>query len=283
MEETSVKPTASVIVPTYNSEGTLEECLKSVRNQTYAPLELIVVDGFSSDCTLRIAKQFGARIIQKKGNPALARNAGVESSTGKYVLFLDSDQVLSSFVIEQCIDKCETEGAEMVKIPEIFIGRGFWSRCSAFWKNCYEKVEQSREHDENAIRGEPRFFDKGLLMRAGMLDITLLWGENYDAYEKLRKKGVREITCRSRLYHYEPTSLRKILIKDLRYGKSVPTFVRQTNRQVFPTLIKQSFSALKEMAKNSKGSPAIIVGCEFLLSLKAYSTLLGFISAEYPS
>jgi GT2 family glycosyltransferase len=283
MEESSVKPKASVIIPTYNSEGTLEECLKSVRNQTYASLELIVVDGFSNDCTLRIAKQFGARIIQKKGNPALARNAGVGSSTGKYVLFLDSDQVLSSFVVEQCIEECESERAGMVKIPEVFIGKGFWSRCSAVWKNCYEKVEQSGEHDENAIRGEPRFFDKKPLMNAGMLDITLLWGENYDVYEKLRKKGVREVTCKSRLYHYEPTSLREILIKDLRYGKSVPTFVRQTNRQVFPTLIKQSFSAFKEVLKNFRSSPATIVGCEFLLSLKAYSTVLGLLSVEYPS
>ena len=278
MEESEALPTVSVIVPTYNSERTLEECLKSVRGQTYSSLELIIVDGFSEDCTVTIAKQFGARIIQKKGNPASARNAGVKNSTGKYVLFVDSDQVLSSLVIDECVEECESEGAGMVKIPEMFIGKGFWSRCSAAWKNCYEKIEQSRGHDENKIGGEARFFHKRLLIQAGMIDSALLWGENYDAYVRLRKKGVREVTCKSGLCHYELASLRDILIKDVRYGKSVPAFVRQTNRQVLPTLIQQSFSAFKEMVKNSS-SVTIIVGCEFLLSLKAYSTVLGFMSA----
>lgn len=280
MEESPQKPEVSIVIPTYNSEETLEECLKSVQNQTYAPLDLIVVDGFSNDGTLRIAKEFGARIMQKKGNPALARNMGVVSSTGKYVLFLDSDQVLSPFVVEECIKECRSERVGMVKILEIFIGKRFWGQCSAAWKNCYESVEQSYAHDEKAIRGEPRFFDKKHLINGGMFDTTLLWGENYDLYEKLRKKGVREVTCKSKIYHYEPTSLRKILAKNLRYGKSVPTFIQQTNRPVFPILLKQSFSAFKMMSKNFKTSPAIIVGCEFLLSLKACSIVLGLLIKE---
>ena len=57
----------SVVIPTYNSERTLEKCLKSIVDQTYKNIEIIVVDKFSEDKTVEIAKSYGARIIQDYG------------------------------------------------------------------------------------------------------------------------------------------------------------------------------------------------------------------------
>jgi len=110
-------------VPTFNSERTLLACLRSVCNQSYPFREIIIINNFSHDNTLKIAKQFGAKIIQMKCNPALARNLGVTNSHGEFVLFLDSDQILSKGVIDECVHLCASENADMVWIPEVFMGK----------------------------------------------------------------------------------------------------------------------------------------------------------------
>jgi len=277
MEESLEKPKVSIIIPTYNSVGTLEECLESVRGQNYPFYEVIVVDNFSNDDTLKTAKEFGAKIIQQKCNPAQARNIGITSSTGRYVLFLDSDQVLSPSVIEECVRKCKSEKVGMVRTPEVFIGKSFWSTCSAVWKNYYEKIEQSYEASENIIRGEPRFFIKEQISRVGMIDAALIWGENYDLYEKLRKMGVKEALCGSNVYHYEPVSLGKIVIKNLRYGKSMPIFLKQTKKQIIPLLLRQALLTFREVLKSFK-PPMIIAGCTVLLFFKTYSMVIGLLT-----
>lgn len=277
MEKSLEKPKVSIIIPTYNSGKTLAKCLRSVNDQSYPFYEIIIIDNFSTDNTLEIAQNFEAKIIQKKCNPALARNIGVANSTGKYILFMDSDQILSPSVIEECVEKCEKENVGMVRIPEVFIGKSFWSTCSAVWKNYYKKVEQSYEASENIIRGEPRFFIKEQISRVGMIDAALIWGENYDLYEKLRKTGVKEALCGSNVYHYEPVSLGKIVIKNLRYGKSMPIFLKQTKKQIIPLLLRQALLTFREVLKSFK-PPMIIAGCTVLLFFKTYSMVIGLLT-----
>jgi glycosyltransferase involved in cell wall biosynthesis len=277
MEESLEKPKVSIVIPTYNSGETLEECLESVRGQKYLFYEVTVIDNFSNDATLEIAKEFGAKIIQQKCNPAHARNIGIANSTGKYVLFLDSDQVLSPSVVEECVEKCESAKAGMVIIPEVFIGKEFWSSCSAIWKNYYEEVERLHGGDRNIIHSEPRFFIKEQITHVGMLDTALLWGEDYDLYEKLKGANVKEAECKSKIYHYELTSIQNVLVKNLRYGKSMPVFLQQTTKQVFPLMVRHSLLTFGEVFRNFKESPAIIVACAVLLCLKSYSMVVGFL------
>jgi len=282
MRNTLENLNVSIIIPTYNSGTTLAECLKSVHGQSYPFYEVIVVDNFSNDDTLKTAKEFAAKIMQQKCNPALARNVGVANSTGKYILFLDSDQILSPSVVEECIKKCKNRKVGMVRIPEVFIGKGFWSRCSAVWKNYYAKVEQLYGAGENIIHGEPRFFIKEQIARVGMLDATLLWGEDYDLYERLKKAEVKETICKSKIYHYELESIKGILIKNLRYGESMPTFMQQTNKQFFPRMLKHAFLTFREILSDFKGVPTLIVGCGILLCLKTCSIVLGLMTGLVP-
>jgi glycosyltransferase involved in cell wall biosynthesis len=274
MEESLEKPKVSIIIPTSNSGETVEECLRSVQGQNYPLYEVIIVDNLSNDDTLKTAREFGAKIIQQKCNPAQDRNIGVANSTGKYAFFLDSDQFLSPSVIEKCVRKCESGKIGMVRVREVFIGRTFWSSCLALWKNHYEKVEQSYEANENLIHGEPRFFTREQISRVGLIDETLLWGENYDLYEKLRKMGVKEALCGSSLYHCEPVSLRKIVTKNLHYGRSMPIFLKQTKKQIIPSLLKQALLTFREVLKSFK-PPMMIFGCTILLFLRTYSVVIG--------
>jgi len=99
----SNQPLVSIVVPTRNSAETLPLCLASIRRQTYRNIEVIVVDSYSTDNTVEIAKRFGAKVIQVAGERARAKNVGLRLAKGKYVLFIDSDMVLTPRVVEKCI------------------------------------------------------------------------------------------------------------------------------------------------------------------------------------
>ena len=87
----------SVIIPTYNREKLIERSVRSVLNQTYHNIEVIVVDDGSVDNTEEVIKSIGdKRIIyykQENGGAAKARNTGVKLATSKYIAFHDSDDV----------------------------------------------------------------------------------------------------------------------------------------------------------------------------------------------
>jgi len=271
------KPKVTIIIPTYNSDATLAACLSSVRNQGYSSIEIIIVDNFSNDATVAIATEFGTRTIQQESTPALARNIGIANSTSKYILFLDSDQVLSPSVIEECVEKCEREKVEMVRVPEVFVGKSFWASCSASWKNFYGKVEQKYCVNGNILAGEPRFFIREQLVRAGMLNTGLFWGEDYDLYQRMRKAGIRETCCESRLYHYEPETIREILFKTLHYGSSMPIYTRRTGQRVMGPLTRHSLLTFKEIFRENKKQLSAITGCAVLLCLKTYFMVFGLI------
>jgi glycosyltransferase involved in cell wall biosynthesis len=226
---------------------------------------------------VNIAKSFGAVIIQRECNPATARNAGVTASAGRYILFLDSDQILSTNVIKECVKRSVADNAGMVRIPEVFIGKSFWSHCSAVWKNSYEKVERAHWHRRNIARGEPRFFAKEQIVRAGMLDDRLLWGEDYDLYERMIKLKIKEAECESELYHSEPASIGRILFKLFRYGKSLQNFRQDSERRLFILLLNHSLLTLTMVIKDQTKSPATVMGCMILLFLKTYYLTTGLL------
>lgn len=86
----------SVIVPMHNSEKYIEECIKSILNQTYKNIEIIVIDDNSTDKSMEILKSFSdtrLKILQSSQNlgAANARNKGIDEAKGEYICFIDSD------------------------------------------------------------------------------------------------------------------------------------------------------------------------------------------------
>jgi len=146
----------SIVIPAYNSEKTLEKCLKSIRDQTYGNIEIIVVDKFSKDRTVEIAKRYGARIIYDEGERTRAKNIGLEKAKGKYVLFVDSDMELSKKVVEECVNFIESdESIGGIIIPERSVGRSFWVKVRDFERSFCVRIK----------RESARFFQKGGMMK----------------------------------------------------------------------------------------------------------------------
>jgi|GEM_PF-2832972 glycosyltransferase involved in cell wall biosynthesis len=113
----------SVVVPAYNREQYLENTVKSVHSNTYRPIELIIIDDGSADETYAIANQLKDRLKSddfeiklmrqpNQGAPS-ARNNGLENSTGKYLLFLDSDDEIPPAKLSSQITMLEETGADV--------------------------------------------------------------------------------------------------------------------------------------------------------------------------
>lgn len=110
----------SIIVPFYNSVRYLEECIRSILNQTYQNWELILVDDGSTDGSRELATQFVSTdrrirlFVQENQGVSAARNLGLRKSTGDFVSFVDSDDMLKLSTLQDCID-CIDSSVDIVR------------------------------------------------------------------------------------------------------------------------------------------------------------------------
>lgn len=110
----------SVILPVYNAERYIEECLESLVNQTLKEIEIICVDDGSVDGSLEILRKYEKKderikvICQKNLYAGVARNNGMKYATGKYMIFLDSDDFFDSTLLEKTYNEAECCDAEVV-------------------------------------------------------------------------------------------------------------------------------------------------------------------------
>lgn len=100
-------PRVSVIIPAYNQEKFITETIESVLNQTYKDFEILVVDDGSTDSTKQKLEKFGSRIKlieQTHMERAVARNNGVKNSQGRYIAFVDSDDIWTKDKLQKQIN-----------------------------------------------------------------------------------------------------------------------------------------------------------------------------------
>jgi CDP-glycerol glycerophosphotransferase len=111
-------PRISVLVPIYDVEAYLEECLQSLAAQTVEDFEAVLVDDGSTDASGAMAERFAAQdarfrvLRQANGGLSRARNAGIDAATGEFLAFLDSDDVLPPDAYERLLGALERTGSD---------------------------------------------------------------------------------------------------------------------------------------------------------------------------
>lgn len=111
----------SVIVPVYNVEEYIRECIKSIQVQTYSNLEIIVVNDGTKDKSIEIIKDLIEKdsrirvISQPNQGLSAARNTGIENATGKYVAMIDSDDKIKPDFIKHLFDVADSQNADIVR------------------------------------------------------------------------------------------------------------------------------------------------------------------------
>ncbi|MFW9930690.1 MAG: glycosyltransferase family 2 protein [Candidatus Thorarchaeota archaeon] len=218
----------SVIIPTKNSETYLEECFKSIKNQSYKNVEIIVVDNNSTDKTKEIARKYTNNVYNKGPERSPQRNFGSEKAKGKYLVFLDSDMILTENVLLEAQSKFEKEKKiGGLVIPEKSIGDGFWARCKALEKELYEGVEWIEA---------ARIFQKDAFVEAGGYDESLISGEDWDLTERIGKKFQIGRISEYVLHNEGKISLLKTVLKKYYYARKINTYLskkgmRQNRKQ----------------------------------------------------
>jgi CDP-glycerol glycerophosphotransferase len=113
-------PQISVVVPFYNTEDLLDDCLRSIARQTHANLEVIMVDDGSTDGSAEIARRRAESdprfilIRVPNGGPGYSRNRGIEQATGEFLAFVDADDMLPSHALEIMLHTLQESGSDFV-------------------------------------------------------------------------------------------------------------------------------------------------------------------------
>ncbi len=142
-------PAISVVIPVYNTESYIADCLASIHGQTFRDFEAIIVDDGSTDGSAGIAKEFTRedsrfRIVsQENKGLSEARNAGIEVAEGDWITFVDSDDMLAPNILQTLFDAARSTGADIACCAKHFFG------------------------DDNLVAGNGKFADSGIGMPAG--------------------------------------------------------------------------------------------------------------------
>ena len=177
------KPILSVVIPVYNAEPYLQECLQSIREQTFTQWEAFLVDDGSTDgsaavCTEAAAKDARFHVIRlENAGVSGARNAGIEAAQGKYLMFIDADDLVMPDCFRKMIDTADTYTPDLVLSG--------YERFRDDWKQEYRFTRYSLV----LMRELPQFLMSYTEARINMFGVSI-WAKLY-RMDLLRKYHVR--------------------------------------------------------------------------------------------
>ena len=185
----------SIIIPVYNVEKYIRQCLDSVINQTYHNLEIILVDDGSTDASTEICKEYERMdsriryIRQENGGASKARNIGLELATGAYIGFVDSDDWIEADMYEAMIGLLEKENADLV--------------CCAFrWVREHQVID-SADDSIHIYKGK-EMFESYITGKNGCLMSPAVWNRLFKRecftgihFTEGRMFEDKEISCRT--------------------------------------------------------------------------------------
>jgi len=214
-------PRVSFCIPTLNNEDTLDRCLNSIISQEYPDIEIIIVDGYSKDKTIEIAKKYTDKIYFDNGTLGSARQTSIEHSTGRVLALFDSDIIIphkkwlvNAIKYFNYSNKVSTVWPMNVAPPNTPLTTRLYF---AHWKVIIEdRIKKKR----GLFGGGNALFLRKFIEEIGGIDKSFHWGEDFDLANKLKEKGYQVVYIRYPLYHDTMRSLREFARKQFTGAKT---------------------------------------------------------------
>lgn len=213
----------TVVIPTRNSTAFLDACLRSIKNQTYRNIEIIVVDNNSTDDTKEIAKKYTDKVFNQGPERSAQVNYGVSVSSGDFVYKVDSDFVLDPTVIEECVRKIEERFDAVVvhNSPDVRVS----------WIAKIRKFEVDM-YKYDITHSSARFLKKEVYLAIGGFNVLITAGEDYDFQNKLNRAGYKTGFIDAEALHLgEPTSFLKHMMKYYDYGRDFVNYKKENQNE----------------------------------------------------
>lgn len=207
-------PRVSFCIPTLNNEDTLDRCLSSIIDQDYPDIEIVIVDGYSKDNTIEIAKKYTDKIYFDTGTLGSARQTSVEHSTGKILALFDADIIIphKKWLINAIryfnySNRVSTVWPMNVAPPD--------SRMTTrLYFNYWRLVMEDRIKKRRSVYGGGNaLFLRKCIEEVGGINRSLHWGEDFDWAQKLKDHGYQVVYIRDPLYHDTMRSLKEFARK----------------------------------------------------------------------
>ena len=268
--ESRKNPLVSVIIPTRNSARTIRRCLESVRAQTYPNFEIVVVDNFSSDSTVRIAKKYADVILLAGPERTSQVKQGAAKSKGDFIYKIDSDFVLEPSVLEKAVRVALDEKAVGVVIPNLSFPKiSFWSEVRFFERLSYVGSKQIEA---------ARFIRRDAYDTVGGHDGTLVAYEEYDLHNRVSRLGkIVRIEGAAEWHLGEPKHLADIVTTSWYYGKTAIRYVR-----LYPHIAATQILPIRRPLLNQRRvflhRPKLLLGLAIYETAKYLSGLLGLLA-----
>lgn len=206
-----MKKYVSIIIPVYNLENYIVNCLKSITAQTYENLEIICIDDGSSDKSAEIIKkiaEFDGRVkyyFQENAGVSAARNRGLEEATGDYVMFVDGDDYLHYQAVELFVNEIEKSGCDMVCAREIYTPNSNVKMQPITGYEAHDAtVEELFDNSTNRCMGKSvwgKIF-KAEVARQSSFPVGISNGEDAYYIITLLDKGIKMRCIGAELYYY---------------------------------------------------------------------------------
>lgn len=221
----------STITPVLNGAKYIAHNLESIKNQTYRNIEMIVVDNFSTDDTVKIAKNLGATVYLQGPERSSQDNYGVKMAHGKYVHITGCDMVLDPDFIEKCVKKCEEEEYDAIYTSVKSKTTNYWSRVKGLERDAYigdDFIESAR------------FFRRSVFLDLGGYDSSLvLHADDFDMQKRLNQAGYKTGRIDSYELHIdEIDSIKEVFLKSFYYGMNSLKYIKKypghSTKQLMP-------------------------------------------------
>lgn len=258
----------TVVITTKNEELVIENLLKSIKKQSYSPIEIIIVDNSSIDKTREIAKKYTKYVFRKGPERSSQRNYGAKKAKGKYLLFLDADMELSRGVIKESVKKIQNSSVGGVIIPEESVGIGFWAKVKAFERSFYVGDDTTEA---------ARFFDRSVFFKLSGFDENITGPEDWDFSMRVQK-ALGLARTESFIYHNEEKlSLWNLMKKKYYYGMNTRMYLSKNKiSSVSPQTIFFLRKAFYRKPNMLIAHPVLTLGMVCMLFLETIAGGFGY-------